>query len=327
MAKGENQKLKLLYLRDFLLETDIDHPITMEEILIRLKELHVDAERKSIYSDIEALRDYGMEIELKKLGRTAAYYLKSREFESSELKMLIDAVQTAHSLPEHRMQRLLHKIASLSSRYESDLFNRKLYVMNRNRAKSDSLYRTLDMIHAAIAANSQIRFRYWRYGPDMKQVFENGGKAFRVSPYALIWDHENYHLIAFNSETNGCEDYRVDRMSNAAVLQLPRSGQEVFAMLDIRAFSSCIPDKDSPEPVSVVLQCRNCAADRIADRFGPQISVQKASDETFLAAVKAIPSPDFFGWLCSLEGLVSISEPEAVRERYHSFLKKLTDTV
>ena len=63
MAKGVNQKLKLLYLMDILLEkTDENHGITMNEIISSLESYDVSAERKSIYRDIEELQRYGLDV-------------------------------------------------------------------------------------------------------------------------------------------------------------------------------------------------------------------------------------------------------------------------
>lgn len=64
MPKGANQKMKILYLMQlFLEETDEEHPLTMQQIMTSLKKQGIQAERKSIYSDLEALRTFGMEIE------------------------------------------------------------------------------------------------------------------------------------------------------------------------------------------------------------------------------------------------------------------------
>ena len=68
MEGGNNQKLKILYLMKILLEkTDETHSITMPEIITELKAYGVNAERKSIYSDIENLRLYGLDMMFNKL--------------------------------------------------------------------------------------------------------------------------------------------------------------------------------------------------------------------------------------------------------------------
>ena len=94
MAKGVNQKLKLLYLMDILLEkTDENHGITMNEIISSLESYDVSAERKSIYRDIEELQRYGLDVLSYNNGRATYYHVASRLFEIAELKLLVDAVQ------------------------------------------------------------------------------------------------------------------------------------------------------------------------------------------------------------------------------------------
>lgn len=327
MAKGENQKLKLLYLRDFLLETDAEHPITMEEMLARLKERHVDAERKSIYTDIEALRLYGMDIELKKLGRSAAYYLNSREFETAELKLLVDSVQAAKFLSERKSMKLIKKLASLSSRYEADLLNRQLYVINRDKSQNEAIFYAVDTIHTAIANDMQIRFRYWQYGVDKKPVFRHGGKAYFVSPYALIWDNENYYLIAYDPEAGLCKHFRVDKMSAIAALQTPRTGREVFGTLDMAAYTKRNFSMFAGEEQIVTLRCDNAMVGIIIDRFGQSVSITEEDKTHFLVHVRVAVSPQFFGWLSALEGGVTIAAPEAVRNQYKAHLTKLLETM
>lgn len=323
MAKGENQKLKLLYLRDFLLETDEDHPITMEDILARLSALGVDAERKSIYTDMQALRMYGMDIELKKLGRSAAYYLKSRLFEPAELKTLVDSVQAAKFLSEKKSFKLIKKLASLSSRHEAELLNRQIYVQNRDKSQNETIFHSVDTIHSAIADNVQIRFRYWQYGVDKKPVYRHSGKNYMVSPYALIWDNENYYLIAYDSESGLCKHYRVDKMSGIAKTDLQRDGREVFGMLDLAVYTKRNFSMFAGEDAEVTLLCENRMIGVIIDRFGRSVSVTRQGSDSFIVRVKVSVSPQFFGWLSSLEGGVRLTAPAEVVEQYRAHLENL----
>ena len=73
MAKSCNQKGKILYLQKMLSETTSQKPVTMQEILAKLEEQGIRAERKSIYDDMETLRDFGMDIHYRR-GREGGYY-------------------------------------------------------------------------------------------------------------------------------------------------------------------------------------------------------------------------------------------------------------
>ena len=86
MARSENQKLKLLYLRDYLCRySDPEHPVSIADMIEHLAKYGISAERKSLYSDIRMLQDYGMDIVMVK-GQKSGYYLDSRDFELPELE-------------------------------------------------------------------------------------------------------------------------------------------------------------------------------------------------------------------------------------------------
>ena len=57
----------------------------------------IPAERKSLYDDIEALRQCGLDVEYRK-AQGGGYYVASREFQLPELKLLVDAVQSSKFL-------------------------------------------------------------------------------------------------------------------------------------------------------------------------------------------------------------------------------------
>ena len=323
MPKSENQKLKLLYLRDFLLETDADHPITMEEILSRLRERQGEAERKSIYSDIEALRAYGMDIELHKSGRLASYYVNTREFETAELKLLVDSVQAAKFLSEKKSLKLIKKLASLSSRHEAALLNRQVYVLNRDKSQNETILYAVDAIHEAIANDVQIHFRYWQYGVDKKPVFRHGGKAYCVSPFALIWDQENYYLVAFDSETYMFRHYRVDKMASITLTEDVRLGKQQFSKLDMAAYTKRNFSMYSGEEQVVTLRCSQSMIGVIIDRFGRSVPVTVEDEDLFRVHVRVAVSPQFFGWLASLEGAVVPIAPLSVCEQYREHLENI----
>ena len=120
MAKSSNQKLKLIYLMKVLSElTDEQHSITMSEIIDALKAYGINAERKSLYSDIENLRLYGLDIIGTQEGRTYSYHLGNRQFELAELKLLVDSVQSSKFITVKKSNELIKKIEGLASKYEA----------------------------------------------------------------------------------------------------------------------------------------------------------------------------------------------------------------
>ena len=320
--KHDNQKFKILYIRDWLNETDELHPLTTADFVERLKQLNIHAERKSVADDLLTLSEYGMDIESVTVGRRKGYYLASRPFEAAELKMLVDSVQAARFLSVKKSNRLIKKLAALSSRGEAALLRRQLYVAERNKSDNESIFYNIDAIHSAIAEDLEITFLYWQYDLSKKRVPRKSGARYCVSPFALIWDDEFYYLIGYDAADAKIKHYRVDKMSAIRVSDSPRKGAEAFEALDMAQYTSRNFSMFAGEEADVVLDCDRDMIGVIIDRFGTDVSVH-GTEAGFSAFVRVAVSEQFFGWVSALGGAVRIAKPAAVRERFLEHLERV----
>ena len=89
MPKSPKQKQKLLLIADYFKDnTDENHTVTTPKLIEYLAANGIKAERKSIYDDIETLREYGMDI-VRGPGVKSGYFLGSRDFELAEVKLMV----------------------------------------------------------------------------------------------------------------------------------------------------------------------------------------------------------------------------------------------
>lgn len=183
MPKGANQKMKILYLMQlFLEETDEEHPLTMQQIMTSLKKQGIQAERKSIYSDLEALRTFGMEIE-KTSARQCGYYLAERTFQLPELKLLVDAVQSSRFITAQKSRELIRKVESLASIHQAKDLQRQVRVTNRIKTMNESIYYNVDAIHEAISREKQVDFLYFEWVPaDARRKTRSANTYWKNSP-------------------------------------------------------------------------------------------------------------------------------------------------
>ena len=320
--KHENQKCKILVIRELLLETDELHPLTTADCIAKLKERGIEAERKSVADDLTALAEYGMDIESVAVGKRKGYYLASRMFESAELKMLVDSVQAAKFLSPKKTRGLIKKLAGLSSRGEAALLRRQLYISDRGKTDNESVFYNLDAIHGAIGEDREITFVYWQYDLNKKRVPRKDGARYRISPFALIWDDEFYYLIGYDPEDARIKHYRVDKMNAIRVSEAARRGKEAFAALDMTQYTSRNFSMFAGEEEDVVLDCDRDMIGVIVDRFGSGVSLH-ATETGFSAFVRVAVSEQFFGWVSALGGAVRIASPATVRERFLKHLDRV----
>ncbi|MBQ7775074.1 MAG: WYL domain-containing transcriptional regulator [Lachnospiraceae bacterium] len=324
MAKNSGQKLKLLYIVQILSqETDEAHAITTQKLIERLEAQGVSAERKSIYDDIAKLQDFGYDI-IQKDNRTGGgYYLASREFEVAELKLLVDAVQSSRFITEKKSRELIGKLEKLVSKHEAKQLQRQVYVAGRVKTENESIYYQIDALHKAIQENRQIRFAYMEW--NRKKELVPRSKTYRVSPWILMWNDENYYLVAYDEAVEGLRHYRMDKLADVEILDETRVGQAYYEGLNPVEYVNKTFGMFGGVQEDIVLTFPERLVGVIIDRFGKEVSI-RPEGELLRARVKVMASEQFYGWLAGLGTEVRIVSPSHVKDSYREWLKELFES-
>lgn len=323
MAKS---KMKMLYLvQIFTQETDDEHALTLKEIIAKLEAVDIKAERKTLYGDFEDLRQYGFDIIAQQRDHNTYYHLGQREFELPELKLLVDSVQAAKFITVRKSAELIHKLEKTVSRYQAAQLNRQVFITGRAKTMNESIYYNIDKLHEAINCGVQIRFQYGQWNLKKEIELRRDGAAYQVSPWALIWDNQNYYLVAFDAETEKIKYYRVDKMLCIKALDVPRLGQQAFKAFDVVRYSKSVFGMFTGEECSVVLEAENHMAGVLIDRFGKDINIKPIDDQHFQATVNIFVSQQFIGWVIGLGKGVRIIGPEPIVERMKMEIRRLAE--
>lgn len=313
MPKQEGQKSKLLtLLRIFEQKTDENHLLNVPQLVALLEQQDIRSERKSIYSDIDTLRSLGYDIQLRR-GRGGGYWLAGRTFELSELKLLVDAVQSSKVISARTSTRIIHKLEQLCSDYEGSQLQRQVYVDGRPKSDSQTLLYSIDALHSAINSGKMVRFRY-----------KNDGSR-TVSPWQLAWDGGCYYLIAYQDEKQpiGIRNYRVDRMNGVTVLDKPRQGKESFRELDLPGYLRKHFNMFGGKEYRVTLRCPVELEAVMRERFGKNVMFIPEEDGHLHFDVPVCVSEQFYGWVCGFGGKVEITAPAEVRTGLHELALRL----
>ena len=330
MPKNPKQKQKLLYIMKLFTErTDEDYGVTVADIIEYLDEYGIVAERKSIYNDIETLRDFGMDIVKTKVGKISLFSLVSREFETQELKLLVDAVQCSKFITQKKSRELIKKIESLTSENQAKALHRQVIVANRVKTSNEEIYRNIDSINRAINDKKKISFFYTQWeirrtgAKKIVRVRRHDGMRYLLSPKALTWDDENYYLIAYDAEADILKHFRVDKMEDIVVEEARADSSKAVDKFDLAAYTKQVFGMYGGELVSVKLRFDNSLIGVVADRFSDKVFVSPNSDGTFTVATEVMLSPQFFGWLFSFGGKAKIMTPKSAREKFTAYLDEV----
>jgi len=309
MPKSDNQKLKIFYILDYLKENSHqDHPVRAVELLSMLEKHNIICDRKTVYSDIAALQDYGVDI-VSLPGKNGGYYIASRNFELPELKLLIDAVLSSRFLTEKKSRELIEKLCKECSVYDAQLMRRDVLVSGRVKSMNETIYYNVDSIQEAIGQNLQITFRYFDWGMDGKRRYRE--KSYQASPYGLCQDNENCYLLA-HSPRYGITSYRVDRMSDIHLTSEKRTPCPELTGKALQEHANRLFQMYSGDATTVKLRFHRDLTNVVIDRFGRDILLIPDGDDHFVFTVNVAVSPMFLSWVIGFGAKAKILHPQSV---------------
>ena len=310
MPKSDNQKLKIFYILDYLQRNSHEaHPVRAAELIEMLyKQYSIVCERKTIYSDIAALQDYGIDI-VSIPGKSGGYYIASRNFELPELKLLIDAVQSSRFLTEKKSRELIEKLCNQCSVHDAKLMRRDVLVSGRVKSMNETIYYNVDRIQEAIAEGKQITFRYFDWGIDGRRHYRD--KSYAASPYGLCQDNENCYLLAL-SDRHGITSYRVDRMADIQLLVDSRVPCPELTGRNLNEHANRLFQMYAGEAADVKMRFHKSLVNVVIDRFGKDTMLIPDGDEHFVFTVRVAVSPMFLSWVIGFGAKAKILYPDSV---------------
>ena len=309
MPKSDNQKVKILHILDYLQKNSHEGRLVTAQELIRMLDLKgIRCDRKTVYSDIAALQEYGADI-VSVPGKSGGYYIASRIFELPELKLLVDAVQSSKYLTQKKSRELIEKLCMLCNEQEAGLMKRSVLVSGRVKSMNETIYYNVDAIQEAIAQNKQITFRYFDWGMDLRRHYRQ--KEYCASPYGLCQDNENCYLLA-HSDRHGITSYRVDRMSDIALSTQARTPCPELTGKALTEHANRLFQMYSGAAVNVKMRFHKSLLNVVIDRFGKDIMLIPDGDEHFNFTVSVAVSPMFLSWVMGFGNKAQILYPQSV---------------
>ncbi len=315
MAGFEPKKLAILRIWQILLKhSDYDHPLTQEEIIKYLEsDYGIEMERKAVGKNIADLRDAGIDIG----SRRAGSYIDSREFEDSELKLLIDGVLQSKHITARHSKDLIEKLCGLSNKYFRSHVKNVYSVNDWSKTENQALFYNIDVVDEAIATGKQVQYDYNKYGVDAKL---HKSSFQRVSPYQLILHNQRYYLMGYSDYWGNMTFHRLDRISNMRLYDKPATSitsvKGYENGIDFKQIASTMPYMYTDTPERIEFIAEDWIVDQIVDWFGRDIRMSKLPDDDKRVKVELVASPNAMEhWALQYLNHVEVTKPENLRER------------
>ena len=314
-------KLRPLYLAKILYEqTDEEHFLTTAQLIQILEEQYgIRSHRQTIKTEIELLRQFGLEIEEVKSTQNR-YNLFGRKFDAPELKLLIDAVESSKFITAGKSKELVEKLGSLASNHVAASLKRNVSCEGRIKPGNERIYFIIDAINEAINANKKISFQYFKYNVRKEKKLKRDGESYVITPLHLVWNGDCYYMVGVYDYKQRLGSFRVDRIAKCPTI-LDEDGTPAPEDFNIDEYINTTFHMFNSQREEVELICDNDVMDSIIDRFGEDVTTYAYNMTAFRAVVNIAVSHVFYSWVFGFGGKVKIKGPDHVKEKYAEMLR------
>ena len=307
-------KLRPLYLAKILYEqTDEEHFLTTAQLMQILEQQYgIQSHRQTIKTDIELLKQFGLEIEEVKSTQNR-YNLFARPFDIPELKLLIDAVCSSKFITASKSKELVDKLSTLAGEHARVMLKRNVSCEGRVKSGNERIYLIVDAINEAINTNKKISFQYFQYDVRKQHKLRRNGEPYTITPLHLVWNGDYYYMVGVYDYKQRIGSFRVDRIAKRPDI-LTEDGTPPPEEFHINEYINTTFRMFNSDRAEVELICDNDVMDSIIDRFGEDVATYANDATSFRAIVNIAVNNVFYSWVFGFGGKVKIKAPQNVKE-------------
>ncbi|MGN0807239.1 MAG: helix-turn-helix transcriptional regulator [Candidatus Coproplasma sp.] len=323
MARSENQKIKILRLYEYLKNhSNEEEPCSMNDIIKALEEQGIKCERKSIYSDIKILQQFGYDIKCKGY----KYYLEEQGLTNAQLRILLDMTQSATFLSTDQTEQITSALVNLAGSQKVELAEEQVICFDKIKHNNGEVFKTIELINLAIDKCKKVSFRYFHLGFGGAQKYAKGGERYEENPVGLLFNQGQYYFICYSDKYNDVVVYRVDRIKEMQIERdktMDENNGNTRICGDLKYRLTAFGMWNNPVE-SVTLIVENAFIEDMYDKFGSGITTRPYGVNHFTFTEKISVNDTFFGWVASYGSHVKILSPEKVKDE---FVKKLNESL
>ena len=318
--RGRKKDRLLFILRYLINNTDDDHRISQNELFNLCVSSDHGCDRHAISNDIRVLCSYGFDIIQTKIGTRNYYNYGCREFDTAELRTLMDAVVSCKSISQRKTECLIKKISKLTSCHDAKMLQSSLYTGKTEKADNNQIFLTVDVINQAINTCRKISFQPFSCSGSRRATIISG-KACTVSPYMTVWKNDRYYMIGWSDNLNTVSAYPIDQMNVPVLLDEP--GMPKPNDFDVENSLGSVADScNGGSEMEITLKCDNDVMSQVMIHFGSGLQFERADESHFRTRVHVHTGDIFWGWLFENVGRMRIEAPREAKLIYRERLNR-----
>lgn len=329
---ADNKKmLNILILEIMRNYSDSEHHLTQQEIMRKLKSDYgvEKTDRRTVKANLISLFDMGYDIygaDEEAEDETDGYFLREREFEDEELRVLIDSVLFSKTLSDSAAKKLIEKLKSFGNIYFDTKVSHVKPTPLLHRTDNKGVLYNVSAINEAMDQKKKITFRYNRYGTDFKM--HDQGKDYIMNPYQMVASNGHYYLLGNIDKYDNVTYYRIDKMSKVQILD-----EKVKPQKDVKGLDGHL---DLPkhmaehiymlygDTVTASIKTGVGMMDTLVDWFGKDFRIIETNGDSITISVKCNERALFY-WALQYGPHVEVVAPETLRKRIKAAIDDMSE--
>ena len=315
MAEKKHSNLLLLeILKEY---TDENHILSTKELQGLLESRYgVVLERRAIYSNLDILRQAGYKISgVDDNGK--GHFLEERQFDKGEVLLLCNAIHASHFISARQSDKLIKTLLETQSRYDAKEFTDKVYMPNPVKTSNKELMYNVEIVSEAIRENRTLKFSYLKYGKDKKLTLKRE-EPYVVEPRYIVYADSRAYMISSNPKYRDFTHFRLDKMSNAVVLD--EKSRKLPKDMDAYEYARNKLFMYSGDMETVSFRCDESIMDQMIDIFGADLNVISDGSDHFVINVKTSRQGALYLAQQFME-YIELLKPEDLRGEFRKHLK------
>ena len=323
MPDPKYQRVKLIKIMEILYrKSNVEHPLTTKEMIHELDLLGIFVDRRTMYADIRALKDFGYDIHSKRTQHDSVYWVSKRSFDLPELKIIMDCIHSSKFVTQSKTKELIDKIADLGGSAKGYLLKRSAIHFNAVKHSNEAIYEIVDVLEHAIENRKKIAFNYFMLNQNGERVYKHNNQTYIEEPLAMLCNDGNYYLMCYRAEEeyeNHIKTFRIDRIDNIALIDDDISTGANTALRKARQYPLQAFKMYGGPLRRVTLIFDENLIGVIYNKFGEKTVIKKYKDK-FTASVQVQISPTFWGWMMQFPTQMKIKSPDDLKEQYREWV-------
>ena len=301
----------ILYILNVLKKySDEEHKLSVTEIRRKVKEIYdVEIDPRTIRRNINLLK-YKLDYDIStREDNGKGYYISKdpeTDFEEGEIRAIIDTFSYSTFIEEKLAREIIKKCKNLQTVYENEKIKNYKVFSPKGKTSNVEVIKNIEDISNSIMNKNKVKFEYWKYCIVGDKIEKQIVSTPIVSPYAIIYDKQQFYMLGIKEGNSEFFHYRLDRIKN--LIEIPEKIKIKKSDKEIEKYADTSVEVFSGNEVEIEAECDQYLLGEVIEKFGRKVEIRPITKEKFIMKLSVNPK-GFKLWVMRNLDMVTLIKP------------------